>query len=174
MQRRFTSKIKQYQTWDEELETRICNVSYADRLKDLKIYSLERRRERNMILYAYRVIIGLLKFPWFEVYEERGIQIQRRYNRRAAAKVRRSRHSSLFYKGAQLYNLLPIELRQFEEIDSPDQGHVNAYKDKLDKYLEQIPDIPSVGGSPRVATTNSLICQIPVFRRKQLAGENNS
>ena len=33
---------------------------YADRLKDLKIYSLERRREHFFILHNYRVLIGLI------------------------------------------------------------------------------------------------------------------
>ena len=52
VQRRFTSKIWQYQTWREDLQKHICTVGYTDRLKDLKIYSLERRRERFLILYA--------------------------------------------------------------------------------------------------------------------------
>ena len=170
IQRRFTSRIREYQTWDEELDTWICNVSYTDRLKDLRIYSLERRRERILILYAYRVLIGLVKFPWFEAYEdheENGIKLKRKYNQRAPAKVRRIRHSSLFYKGAQLYNLLPSELRQFEEIVTPHQSHVNAYKERLDKFLELVLDEPSAGRTGRVVTTNSLICQIPTFRRKQ-------
>ena len=72
-----------------------------------------------------------------------------------------------FYKGVQLYNLIPSELRQFEEIVTPHQSHVNAYKERLDKFLELVPDEPSAGGTGRAATTNSLICQIPTFRRKQ-------
>ena len=171
IQRKFTSRMAQYQTWDEELQMYICTVDYVDRIKDLKIYSLERRRERFMILYAYRVIIGLLKFQWFEAYEDHedsGIKLRAKYKRRAPQKVRRCRHSSFFYKGPQLYNLLPVELRQFEEIDVPDQGHVDDFKGKLDKFLEKIPDEPTVAGRPpRVATTNSLICQIPLFRRQQ-------
>ena len=50
--RRFTSKISEYQSWDEDLQKNICTTNYVDRLKDLKIYSCERRRERFMILYA--------------------------------------------------------------------------------------------------------------------------
>ena len=75
------------------------------------------------------------------------------------------RHSSFFYKGAQLYNLLPVELRQLEEIEEAHQGHVNSFKGKLDKFVEMIPDEPNVGGGQRAAATNSLICQVPVFRR---------
>ena len=167
IQRRFTSRIIDYQVWDEELQMWHCNVSYADRLKDLQIYSLERRRERVMILYAYRVVIGLMAFNWFEAFEDRGsIKLRSRYNNRAPVRVRRSRHSSFFYKGPQLYNLLPSELQQFEEIDSPHKSHVDAFKVELDKYLMKIPDVPTVGGSPRTAATNSLICQIPLYRRQ--------
>ena len=168
VQRKFTSKILQYQTWNEELQRYICTVDYVERLKDLKIYSLERRRERFMILYAYRVLIGLIKFPWFDVFVDEGgiIKIRSKYNRRSPSKVRRARHSSFFYKGPQLYNLLPEELRKFEEIDVPTQDHVDEYKKKLDKFLELIPDEPTCG-RPRVATTNSLICQVPLYRRQQ-------
>ena len=121
-----------------------------------------------MILYAYRVVIGMLKFQWFEAFEDfenGGIKLKSKYNNRAPVRVKRCRHSSFFYKGPQLYNLLPVELRLFEEIVEPDQSHVNAFKEKLDKFLEQIPDEPATDG--RAATTNSLICQIPLFRRQQ-------
>ena len=114
IQRRFTSRITEYQTLDQSLDRWMCTVSYADRLTDLKVYSLERRRERVMILYAYRIIIGLLDFPWIEPYFERGIRLRPRYVQGAPQRVRKVRHSSFFYKGAQLYNLLPIELRQLE------------------------------------------------------------
>ena len=161
IQRRYTSKIWEYQTWDEEQQRHICTVNYWDRLKDLKIYSLERRRERFAILYVYRVLIGLLDFQWFEVYMERGIRIKPKYNNKAARKIRRVRHNSFFYKGPQLYNLLPPELRQFEPIENPSQTHVGEFKKKLDNYLTLIPDQPTVPGLHRAAATNSLICQVP-------------
>ena len=165
IQRRFTSMIYEYQAWDDELRKYVCTVNYVERLKDLKIYSLERRRERFMILYAYRVVIGLIQFPWFEAYVERGIKLRPKYNRKASAKIRRIRHSSFFYKGPQLFNLLPESIRQFEEIVEPNQVHVDNFKKRVDEYLEKIPDEPTVSGVPRVATSNSLICQIPLYKR---------
>ena len=121
-----------------------------------------------MILYAYRVIIGLIQFQWFEAYLERGIKLRSKYNKKAPQKIRRVRHSSFFYKGPQLYNLLPEELRQFEEINEPCQDHVDKFKEKLDKFLEKIPDEPTVAEPKhkRAATTNSLICQIPLYRKQ--------
>ena len=122
-----------------------------------------------MILYAYRVIIGLIQFQWFEAYEDhedQGIKLRPKYNKKAPQYIRRARHSSFFYKGPQLYNLMPAELRQFEEIVEPDQSHVDEFKKKLDKYLEMIPDEPTVPDRHRAAATNSLICQIPMFRKQ--------
>ena len=168
VQRRFTSRIAEYQKWDEDAKAYVCAMNYWDRLKDLGAYSLERRRERFFILYAYRVIIGLIKFPWFEAYVERGIKLRAKYNPKAPRLVKRRRFSSFFYKAPQLYNLLPEELRQVEEIDEPHQGHVDAFKGKLDKFLSVIPDQPNVPGLQRVAATNSLICQIPTYRREQM------
>ena len=94
--------------------------------------------------------------------------LRARYNRRASNRVKRSCHSSFFYKGPQLYNLLPPGLRKLEEIVTPTQLHVDAFKADLDKFLEKIPDQPDVDGlsKTRNANTNSLICQIPVFKRQ--------
>ena len=55
VQRRYTSCFLEYQVWDEIQKKNICGVNYWDRLKDLKIYSLERRREKFIILCVYRV-----------------------------------------------------------------------------------------------------------------------
>ena len=69
IQRRFTSRISEYFTWNERFQMPICAKDYWERLKDLKIYSLE-RRERFSMLYLYRFIIGLINILAFEVYRE--------------------------------------------------------------------------------------------------------
>ena len=127
-----------------------------------------------MILYAYRVIVGLIDFPWFEMYEnneDEGLKLRSKYNHRAPPYVRRKRHSSFFYKGPQLFNLIPTELRDVQEItrirEDPTQDDVDEFKKVLDQFLVNIPDEPSVPERQRVAATNSLICQIPLYRRQQ-------
>ena len=167
IQRRYTSQMEQYRRWDEQKRCFVSTLNYWERLKDLKLYSLERRRERFLILCVYRVMIGLMEYDGFEVYMERGIKIKTKYNRRAPPGVKKIRHSSFFYKGPQIYNILPSELRQLEEIEEPSQGHVDKFKHRLDKYLALIPDQPNVKelNSQRQATNNSLICQIPTFKK---------
>ena len=47
------------------------------------------------------------------------------------------------------------------------QDHVDKFKQKLDKFLEKTPDQPDAEDLTKIraATTNSLICQIPIYRR---------
>ena len=49
IQRKFTSKFQRFREYDEELGMTICKTSYAERLKALKLHSLQRRRERYII-----------------------------------------------------------------------------------------------------------------------------
>ena len=55
IQRRFTSKIDLYQTYDPNLKKLVCTTDYKDRLKDLNLYSLEQRRDRFAIMYIYYI-----------------------------------------------------------------------------------------------------------------------
>ncbi len=76
---------------------RELNLNYWGRLKHLELYSLERRRERYIILYTWKMINGLA--PNFEsetskimtYYNERRGRLCRipPFNNRAAARVKR-------------------------------------------------------------------------------------
>ena len=97
--------------------------------------------------------------------------VQRKYKHTAPVAVKKIRQSSFFYRGPQLYNLLPAKLRQVEEIDKPSKVHVDAFKLHLDKYLEDIPDEPTTPGLRRVAATNSLVHQIPLREKRRRDGQ---
>ena len=47
VQRRFTSRISEFNQYDEALGMMICRVNYWQRLKRLRIFSLERHRESS-------------------------------------------------------------------------------------------------------------------------------
>jgi ribonuclease P/MRP protein subunit RPP40 len=51
VQKKFTSKFKRFREYDEQLGMTICTTSYEDRLKTLKLDSLQRRRDRYTIIY---------------------------------------------------------------------------------------------------------------------------
>ena len=66
IQRHFTSKFQRFREYDEQLGMTICTVPYPERLKALKIYSLQRRRERYIIMYMFKIKLGLVPNPGFE------------------------------------------------------------------------------------------------------------
>ena len=75
----------------------------------------------------------------------------------APTMVRNARERSLGVRGAQIFNLLPENLR------GTDSEHVDLFKNHLDVFLSSIPDQPTVTGLVRGAESNSLIHQIPLF-----------
>ena len=160
MQRRFTSRIRQFNKHNEELGMPICNVDYWTRLKELKIFSLERRRERYMIIYIYKIIIGLCPNPGFErIPLNRRTTIQAKLNNKAEPWVQRMRHGSFFSRGPMLFNTLPAQLRDITIPDTPIKQNVMDFKKKLDDYLWHIPDQPATEGLVKAAESNSLIHQ---------------
>ena len=85
--------------------------------------------------------------------------MQRKYKHTAAAAVKKIRQSSFFYRGPQLFNILPAKMRQFQPIDNLAKVHVEAFKAQLDKYLEDIPDeLRSKEGGPNelIGTPDSI------------------
>ena len=154
VQRHFTSKVM-------ELE----GLDYWERLKVLMMYSQERRRERYMMIFLWKLSQGLVKGydMTFTNSERRGRTIVPcKVVRNCPAAVRHARESSLGVKGAQLFNLLPASLRNFESV------HAEAFKANLDKFLSQVPDQPTVSGLVRAAETNSLLQQIPMMRNSDI------
>ena len=79
----------------------------------------------------------------------------------STATVRRARAATLAVKGANLFNLLPVNLRNSDHRD------ISMFKNHLDIYLQDIPDKPTVSGMGRVAESNSLLHQIPLFEINQ-------
>ena len=72
----------------------------------------------------------------------------------APSSVRRARESSLSVKGSKLFNILPIDVRNYNSTN------VNGFKHLLDNFLSLTPDQPTIHGQPRAARTNSLLDQI--------------
>ena len=166
IQRSFTSRINIFNEYDTDLGRVICKVDYWKRLKALKIFSLERRRERYLLLYIYKIFIGLCPNPGFEMLtlnERTGYTVRAKIDRNAATWVQQLRNSSFFVTGPSVFNKLPTSLRKFEIPDIPTKQHVAQYKKKLDEYLWRIPDQPDVNGLVRAAESNSLIHQINYY-----------
>ena len=136
-------------------------LSYWEQLAALQLYSLERRRERYIILYVWLILKGLT--PNFNQSNMGGINTtwsERRgrmcvvpaVSQYAPAAVRRMRYSSFGVIGPRLFNILPQELRNLTSCS------LDSFKHQLDKYLRTIPDKPLVQGYTlyRRADSNSL------------------
>ena len=133
------------------------DLDYWDRLRELHLYSQERRRERYQIIFIWKCLQGLV-----QGYPINTIQSPRRgrlvavplLQNQAPSSVRKARESSLSVKGARLFNLIPRDLRD------TNTGTVDQFKFRLDEWLAAVPDQPTIPGRQRAASTNSLLDQV--------------
>ena len=103
IQRHFTSKIAGMEGKD-----------YWERIKDLKIYSQERRRERYQVIFLWKLSQGLVCGYNIEFKSDarRGrMAVQKTLNWHCPSAIRNVRKSSLGVKGVRLFNSLPQEIR---------------------------------------------------------------
>ena len=134
-------------------------LDYWQRLKSLHMYSQERRRERYLVIFVWKIAMGLVNgySLEFSFSPRRGWSaIPKTICSSAPACVRRAREASLAVKGAALFNLLPRGLRDMAS------EHQDRFKQNLDAWLTEIPDQPTVPGLQRAAVSNSLLHQVPI------------
>ena len=143
-------------------------MDYWERLKELNLYSLQRRRERYIIIYVWKIINGLV--PNFEGDNKIRVTDTGRHGlkcvRPALNGGRRTRFStrkenSLVVFGQKLFNHIPKEIRAC-------QGPPETFKRKLDRFLQTVPDQPVIQGGeyPQQATNNSIITQMGLMSRQ--------
>ena len=134
IQRKFTKRIKG-----------MADVNYWDRLKKLKITSLQRRRERYSIIMIWKMANG--KAP-------NNIGIRFYNNSRLGKKaeiptcptttqksVATKFHNSFTCRATRLWNTLPSEVNLAEDLAS--------FKVLLGKWMTRFPDRPPVLGYPK-------------------------
>ena len=132
--------------------------NYWQRLEVLNMFSLERRRERFLMTYVWRMVNGLSP----EIKESQGSELRVMYgerkgkrcelpriDRRAQLAVPTQLESSLPVQGVRLFNSLPRELKEFE-------GSPTAFKRHLNECLRTVLDRPYLPHYPSPFLTNSL------------------
>ena len=159
IQKSFTRKIR----------SQNCH-NYWERLNSLKLYSLQRRRERYRILYVWKILQNIVP----NVGES---GITSRYSIRhgrfcvvpkptttASAEIQRLKEGSFCVNGPKLFNSLPKSLRNLKDVD------LSTFKGKLDQFLWTVADEPQCPGytAGRRAESNSLIQMIPACRLSNL------
>ena len=133
------------------------HLSYWDQLKQVNMYSLERRRERYTALYTWKILEGLapnlsegpngISPKWSD---RRGRQCNVPHVRtRAPRRIQSIRRASFGIKGPRLFNCLPKHIRNLKGVT------VNKFKSQLDKFLSTIPDEPLIPGYTMYRRVNS-------------------
>ena len=150
IQRAFTAKIEEVQ-----------HLDYWERLEELKLYSLERRRERYMIIYAWQQLEGIkeniMKFD--ATRRGRGRLINSRVIPWTIPKKNRTRvHNAPARKMERLFNKLPAKMRNITGVTT------ETFKRKLDEFLQTVPDRPRLCDDKYISgsntQTNSILDQI--------------
>ena len=139
-------------------DSSLDGLDYWKKLAKLKLYSQERRRERYQIIFIWKISQGLVSgysLDFTPCASRTGRKaIVKSISNKAPASVRNARAASIGFRGAQLFNLLPLSLRNSNHGDLP------IFKNHLDIYLGCLPDQPTTQGLSRCARTNSLLEQV--------------
>ena len=123
------------------------NFNYHQRLRELKTYSLERRRERYLIIFTWEMIEGkrdnILDLKVRKNGRKRMIFREKipwaTKNRLLLPAERNLIYSSTRSKAARLFNILPPHLANMSGMST------DTFKRHLDCWLSRIPDQPKVG-----------------------------
>ena len=155
LQKCFTKKIPE-----------VRNLNYWQRLKHLKMNSQNRRLERYRIIYTWKILEEMVPNCGLEVShsERRGRQVVIP-PLKGSPSIRKLREQSFQINGPKLFNCLPPSIRNISKVT------VDTFKEKLDKFLSNIPDEPNVEGlTPATcdlysaAPSNSIIDQARVIK----------
>ena len=133
VQRQFIKRI-------EDIE----HLTYPEQLKKLKFYSLERRRERYLIIYLWKMMENLVP-KCIDLKRRNGGRNGRSFRlpllcRTASTRLKTIRDESFFVQSVKLFNSLPRNIRDLKGCS------VEAFKKELDKFLQKLPDAPLIPG----------------------------
>merc|ERR1712240_803136 len=116
----------------------ISNLHYWDRLRALKLSSCERRIERYIILYTFKILKGEVDDPGAFTTRytiKRGTLLKSTLKMRGTEGLKTVIAGSFGTKAVQLYNSLPRFVREYD-------GPSSSFKQHLQIYLSEVPDMP--------------------------------
>ena len=116
----------------------MCFLSYSKRLEVLKLYSLQRRRERYGIIYVWKMIEGLvpnLSDPiTCSFSDRRGRTCVVCHS--GVGRLGTLKYNSFRWRSIRMFNRLPKSIRMLSSCS------VVGFKSKPDSYLRNIVDLP--------------------------------
>ena len=128
------------------------NTNYWDRLKELRLSSLQRRRERYMIIHAWKILHGICPNDINMVFKDNprlgNKVVIPPLAKKATALAKTLYDNSFAVKAGRLWNTLPRDVNT--------QCKLECFKAKLGSFLDSFPDTPPTPGYT-ASNTNSLI-----------------
>ena len=117
------------------------DLNYYQRLKKLNIYSLERRRDRYIILYIFKILCNIVPNPGlsYKYSSRRGKILQHPSVTSSNSHAATLSYHSFIRRAPRIFNSLPKDLRN-------SSGNMITIKKNLDKFLSFIPDEPKIPG----------------------------
>ena len=132
VQRSFTNKI--------DCPSHVSD--YWERLKFLNLMSLQRRRERYVILHMWKILNCKVSNDIDVTFRDSArfgkVAIIPPIHRSSSVKAQTMYDASFAVRGPTLWNTLPKLVKSYDKL--------NTFKVNLDKYLKDIPDRPPVSG----------------------------
>ena len=130
VQRSFTSKIQG-----------LRSMSYWERLKHLSLYSLQRRRERYMIIVVWKIYNNIIPNNVNITFREstrHGTTCIRPLGSSKYSSVKTMRFNSFTSTASALYNVVPPNIKTLISL--------TRFKSELDAFLQTYPDTPPTPG----------------------------
>jgi hypothetical protein len=167
VQRAYTRKIEN-----------LAGLTYWDRLKCFKLYSILRRQERFAIIYMFKIIrvrgLSTALFRTVASYFGRTLESESMllypWSRETFQQREQCRKGALVSQEQNCLMSCLGELRQRVWVggDPKEKWRVIFnFKNELDSFLQLLPDQPTIPGLVRAANSNSILQQI-YFRQSNL------
>ncbi|KAG0729802.1 hypothetical protein GWK47_029616 [Chionoecetes opilio] len=141
-------------------------MDYWERLRHLRLYSLQRRRERYLVIYVWKTLETLVPDVGLQVnhHPRKGRLCYIRRTQATTQRVATVVHNSFTRNGARLFNAVPKAIRELTGVST------DSFKHQLDKWLASVPDEPPTPGYPSTGS-NSLACH-HTTREAELPGHS--
>ena len=115
----------------------MAGLSYTERLTVLQLYSLQRRRERYIIIYVWKILEGLVPIC-AKTSDRRGRTcISSHIN---VGRLGTLEYNSFRWCAIRLFNQLLLFVRNTTVC------YIHSFKKQLDSYLSTVPDYPCLSG----------------------------
>jgi hypothetical protein len=136
--------IIQVESVQRSFTSKICGLNssnYWERLKQLNLYSLQRRRERYMIILIWKIYYNLIPNDINIVFQHsgrRGITCIRPLGSSKFSSVNTMKFHSFSSTASALFNTVPADIKSIT--------FLTTFKTELDKFLHTFPDTPPTPG----------------------------